>query len=104
VSGIFIDIDDLRAHGRDERIGVADFHDGLEYIHELVRAIGQPIASPRAGFRGRSRARTAPPGKVPISRASRNRGAVRRQLVVRGLQVTTDDSVLVRLLEALRRI
>ena len=46
VSGIFIDIDDVRAHGRDERIGVADFYDGLEYIHELVRAIGQPIASP----------------------------------------------------------
>jgi len=46
VSGIFIDIDDVRAHGRDERIGVADFYDGLEYIHDLVRAVGQPAASP----------------------------------------------------------
>lgn len=42
VSGVFIDIDDIRAHGRDERIGVKDFYDGLEYIHELVRTLGRP--------------------------------------------------------------
>lgn len=39
VWGVFIDIDEVRAHGRDERIGVQDFYDGLAYIRELVRAI-----------------------------------------------------------------
>jgi acetylornithine deacetylase/succinyl-diaminopimelate desuccinylase-like protein len=42
VSGVFIDIDDVRAHGKDERIGVKDFYDGLEYIDRLVRAIARP--------------------------------------------------------------
>ncbi len=38
VSGIFGDIDDVRAHGRDERIGVEEFFDGLEFLNRLVRA------------------------------------------------------------------
>jgi acetylornithine deacetylase/succinyl-diaminopimelate desuccinylase-like protein len=42
VSGVFIDVDDDRAHGRDERIGVRDFYDGLEYIHALVVALTRP--------------------------------------------------------------
>ena len=37
VSGVFIDIDDVRAHGRDERIIVSSFYDGVEYIYQLVR-------------------------------------------------------------------
>jgi len=37
VSGVFIDIDDNRAHGRDERIIVSSFYDGVEYIYQLVR-------------------------------------------------------------------
>ena len=37
VSGVFIDIDDVRAHGRDERIMVKSFYDGVEYIYQLVR-------------------------------------------------------------------
>jgi len=36
VSGVFIDIDDNRAHGRDERIIVSSFYDGVEYIYQLV--------------------------------------------------------------------
>jgi acetylornithine deacetylase/succinyl-diaminopimelate desuccinylase-like protein len=39
VSGVFIDVDDARAHGRDERIGVTDYYDGLEYTYRLVRAL-----------------------------------------------------------------
>jgi acetylornithine deacetylase/succinyl-diaminopimelate desuccinylase-like protein len=39
VSGVFLDIDDVRAHGRDERIGVQDYYDGLEYTYRLVRAL-----------------------------------------------------------------
>jgi acetylornithine deacetylase/succinyl-diaminopimelate desuccinylase-like protein len=38
VSGLFGDIDDVRAHGRDERILVEAFYDGLEFLDRLVRA------------------------------------------------------------------
>jgi len=39
VSGIFEDIDDVRAHGRDERIGVKPFYEGREFLDRLVRAL-----------------------------------------------------------------
>ncbi|HEY8120435.1 MAG TPA: M20/M25/M40 family metallo-hydrolase, partial [Myxococcota bacterium] len=39
VSGLFDDIDDYRAHGRDERIGVAQFYDGLEFLRRLVNEL-----------------------------------------------------------------
>lgn len=39
VSGVFLDIDDIRAHGRDERIMVKSFYDGVEYTYRLVREI-----------------------------------------------------------------
>lgn len=38
VSGLFGDIDDVRAHGRDERIQAQSFYDGLEFLDRLVRA------------------------------------------------------------------
>ena len=36
VSGVFLDMDDIRAHGRDERIMVKSFYDGVEYIYQLI--------------------------------------------------------------------
>ena len=42
VSGVFLDIDDIRAHGRDERIMVKSFYDGVEYIYALVREFARP--------------------------------------------------------------
>jgi acetylornithine deacetylase/succinyl-diaminopimelate desuccinylase-like protein len=42
VSGVFVDINDIRAHGRDERIGVQDYYDGAEYIYQLVREVSSP--------------------------------------------------------------
>lgn len=39
VSGLFEDIDDVRAHGRDERIGVKQFYEGREFLDRLVRAL-----------------------------------------------------------------
>jgi len=42
VSGIFIDIDDVRAHGRDERVGVKQFFEGQEF---LTRLVGELAAS-----------------------------------------------------------
>ena len=40
VSGLFGDIDDVRAHGRDERLLVSSFYEGLEFLDRLVRRLG----------------------------------------------------------------
>jgi acetylornithine deacetylase/succinyl-diaminopimelate desuccinylase-like protein len=39
VSGVFERIDDIRAHGRDERIGVKAYHDAAKYWYELVKTM-----------------------------------------------------------------
>jgi len=39
VDGIFEDVDDTRAHGKDERIGVKQFYDGQEFLYRLVKAL-----------------------------------------------------------------
>lgn len=39
VSGMFLDVDDIRAHGRDERIGVKQFYDGVEFMYKLMKAL-----------------------------------------------------------------
>jgi acetylornithine deacetylase/succinyl-diaminopimelate desuccinylase-like protein len=39
-SPIFGDIDDVRAHGRDERIRVDSFYEGLDYAYRLIRTLG----------------------------------------------------------------
>ena len=39
VSGLFGDIDDQRAHGRDERMGVKEFYDGQEFLWWVVNAL-----------------------------------------------------------------
>jgi acetylornithine deacetylase/succinyl-diaminopimelate desuccinylase-like protein len=36
VSGLFGDMDDVRSHGRDERMGVKEFYDGQEFLWRLV--------------------------------------------------------------------
>lgn len=41
VQGIFIERDDFRAHGRDERLGVAQFYEGEAFLYELVKVLGQ---------------------------------------------------------------
>ena len=38
-TGFARDVDDERAHGQDERIGVAAFHTGVEYLYQLVRRL-----------------------------------------------------------------
>jgi acetylornithine deacetylase/succinyl-diaminopimelate desuccinylase-like protein len=40
-SGLAGDIDDVRAHGRDERVEVKAFDDGLEYLYLLVKTLSQ---------------------------------------------------------------
>lgn len=39
VSGVFSDMDDVRAHGRDERIGAAAFFKALEFQERLIRSL-----------------------------------------------------------------
>jgi acetylornithine deacetylase/succinyl-diaminopimelate desuccinylase-like protein len=39
VSGLFTDIDDNRAHGKDERLGVAALYDGQEFLYRLVKTL-----------------------------------------------------------------
>ena len=39
ISGMFSDMDDVRAHGRDERIGVKEFADGVEFMYRFIKAI-----------------------------------------------------------------
>ena len=39
VSGLFGDMDDVRAHGRDERMGIKEFYDGQQFLWFLVLAL-----------------------------------------------------------------
>ncbi len=39
VSGLFDDIDDVRAHGKDERMGIREFFEGLEFMYRLVKSL-----------------------------------------------------------------
>ena len=39
ISGIFHDIDDVRAHGKDERVSVASFHEGVDFYYRLIKAL-----------------------------------------------------------------
>jgi acetylornithine deacetylase/succinyl-diaminopimelate desuccinylase-like protein len=39
VSGMFGDVDDVRAHGRDERIGVKEFYNGIEFMYRLMKEL-----------------------------------------------------------------
>jgi acetylornithine deacetylase/succinyl-diaminopimelate desuccinylase-like protein len=39
VPGVFGDVDDDRAHGKDERIGVKDFYDGVDFYYEFIKSL-----------------------------------------------------------------
>lgn len=41
MSGVFLDADDIRAHGKDERIGVQEYYTGAEFTYRLVMALGR---------------------------------------------------------------
>jgi len=38
---IFFDIDDSRAHGRDERVGMHEFYEGGEYVYRLLKVMAE---------------------------------------------------------------
>jgi len=41
VTGMFTDVDDVRAHGRDERVGVKEFYEAREFLYRFMRATSQ---------------------------------------------------------------
>lgn len=41
VSGIFYDIEDVRAHGKDERILVRSFYEGVEFMYRLMKDLSR---------------------------------------------------------------
>ena len=42
VSGLFGDIDDVRAHGQNERIRADQFFEGQEFLYRLAKALSSP--------------------------------------------------------------
>ena len=41
IQGFFMDRDDVRFHGRDERMGVQAFYEGQQFLYELVKALAK---------------------------------------------------------------
>ena len=41
IQGFFIDRDDVRFHGRDERMAVKSFYEGQTFLYELVKALAK---------------------------------------------------------------
>jgi acetylornithine deacetylase/succinyl-diaminopimelate desuccinylase-like protein len=91
VSGLFGDINDVRAHGRDERLGVKQLYDGQEFLYRLVkqyaqtgRASTRPPASQQKSST-REQRRTPRDPLAPATSPERRRGAscydVRIQIV-----------------------
>jgi acetylornithine deacetylase/succinyl-diaminopimelate desuccinylase-like protein len=42
ISCMFFEMNDSRAHGKDERVGVQDFYDGVEFNYKLIRELSSP--------------------------------------------------------------
>jgi acetylornithine deacetylase/succinyl-diaminopimelate desuccinylase-like protein len=42
IQGIFIDRDDVRFHGRDERILISSFYEGQSFLYDLVKLLARP--------------------------------------------------------------
>jgi len=49
IQGIFFDRDDIRFHGRDERVGVQSFYEGHAFLYELVKTLSKPAPIAHAG-------------------------------------------------------
>jgi len=42
IPGVFMDVDDDRSHGRDERIRAASFYSGVDFYYRLVKTLSTP--------------------------------------------------------------
>jgi acetylornithine deacetylase/succinyl-diaminopimelate desuccinylase-like protein len=39
ISGVFYDIDDVRSHGKDERVSIEAFYEGVEFMYRLMKEL-----------------------------------------------------------------
>jgi acetylornithine deacetylase/succinyl-diaminopimelate desuccinylase-like protein len=46
IDGTFGDMDDVRAHGRDERVGVKQYFEGLEFQYRLIKRLAAGASVP----------------------------------------------------------
>ena len=51
VQGFFYDRDDIRFHGRDERVKVQSFYEGQTFLYELVKRLSASKYRRRTAFR-----------------------------------------------------
>jgi acetylornithine deacetylase/succinyl-diaminopimelate desuccinylase-like protein len=42
ISCMFFEVNDNRAHGKDERVGIQDFYDGIQFNYNLIQQISAP--------------------------------------------------------------
>lgn len=42
ISGVFVDMNDIRWHGKDERLAVQDFYDGVDFHYRLMKELSAP--------------------------------------------------------------
>jgi acetylornithine deacetylase/succinyl-diaminopimelate desuccinylase-like protein len=42
IPGVFMDVDDDRSHGRDERIRVTSFYSGVDFYYRLIKTLSRP--------------------------------------------------------------
>jgi acetylornithine deacetylase/succinyl-diaminopimelate desuccinylase-like protein len=48
IQGFFFDRDDIRFHGRDERLGVQSFYEGQAFLYELVKMLSKATPAGQA--------------------------------------------------------
>jgi acetylornithine deacetylase/succinyl-diaminopimelate desuccinylase-like protein len=46
LSAIFADVDSVTSHGKDERVGVQEFYEGVEFMYRLLRSLGTGKGNP----------------------------------------------------------
>jgi CubicO group peptidase (beta-lactamase class C family) len=63
IDGTFGDMDDVRAHGRDERVGVKQFFEGLEFQYRLIKILSSASNSSAASQPGGSNGATPRPSR-----------------------------------------
>ena len=47
IDGTFTDVDDIRAHGKDERVGVKQYYEGLEFQYRLIKTLSSAAGQSR---------------------------------------------------------
>jgi CubicO group peptidase (beta-lactamase class C family)/acetylornithine deacetylase/succinyl-diaminopimelate desuccinylase-like protein len=71
IDGTFQDMDDVRAHGRDERVGVKQFFEGLEFQYRLIKMLSSAQGSSGAAAAAPIASRDASPASPEASPALR---------------------------------